>query len=808
MKTSSFCLLLIIHIFHSHLYSQTLLINEFEALNVSTITDITGGYDDWIEIINVSSQPINIDGYYLTDVLTQKTKCKLSADSSELTISAGGFLVLWADGEPQQGSKHLNFRLSGTGEQIGLFAPDLSLCDIITYTNQHPNASYGRDTSKLTVWHFYPTPTPESANTTLAVSGFTALPKFSSPSGIYSSPFQLTLTANPSDSIYYTLNNASPTDSSLIYKKPIAISSTQVVRAQSQHINWASSDISSQIYLMNVHSTLPILAIITDSLNLYGKTGIYTNYMQSGDAWERFCQVKYFVDGKLQTESNGGIRIQGNSSVFMPKKSFRLFFKNMYGNERWNYPFFGAEHVSRFDKLVLKSGYDDDLTISTGTLIRDALSVEIWKSMGYISTLSTWTSLYLNNKYWGIYNLRESVDEHFIKDHTGLVNFDLVRFGTPEGAELKYGSIDDWNKLYKFIKDSTFFDSTNYQKVAEQMDMDEFTTLLAYAQCTEYYSWAWGISMYRENTAPEKWKFSIWDTDRAYSDLIWNGFKEVQNTATYHWGNIFAKKMMQNAEFNRQYINRICDLINTAFKPEKVLPILDSIYAIVRPEINNELARWNPRFQDWEVNVEAVRNFIRKRPEVLIAQMKSYYSLTDQYAITVDVIGKGTIRVNQLRLNQFPWTGNYFENNAFEIEAIPAKDYHFVGWNQIETDTVAQKTVNLTNNESYTALFEPNTTSVTEPTRISDSFTIYPNPSNGQLTINYSLEKADRIEITLLTTDGKQISSLLGGNVSSGNHSLRINQADNGSSTIISGIYFVRLTTREEICYKKIILIK
>jgi hypothetical protein len=99
---------------------------------------------------------------------------------------------------------------------------------------------------------------------------------------------------------------------------------------------------------------------------------------------------------------------------------------------------FGSENVQSFQKLAVKPDYDDDMTMDVGTLLRDALALELWKKTGGVKQLSSFIILYLNNQYWGIYNLRESIDENFIKAHTSLADFDLVRLRN-EGPGLDYG---------------------------------------------------------------------------------------------------------------------------------------------------------------------------------------------------------------------------------------------------------------------------------------------------------------------------------------------------------------------------------
>ena len=43
------------------------MITEFQAINVSTIQDEQGDYEDWIEIRNPGTEAITLDGWHLTD---------------------------------------------------------------------------------------------------------------------------------------------------------------------------------------------------------------------------------------------------------------------------------------------------------------------------------------------------------------------------------------------------------------------------------------------------------------------------------------------------------------------------------------------------------------------------------------------------------------------------------------------------------------------------------------------------------------------------------------------------------------------
>jgi len=144
----------------------TLYINEFMASNDATIADENGEYDDWIEIYNPNDEPVNIAGFYITDDLTDMTAWQIpDTDSSATTIPAGGFLLLWADKDTDQGVLHVNLKLSGDGEQIGLVAPNgTTFIDSLTFGEQTTDVSYGRYPDGSDNWQFFENPTPGASN--------------------------------------------------------------------------------------------------------------------------------------------------------------------------------------------------------------------------------------------------------------------------------------------------------------------------------------------------------------------------------------------------------------------------------------------------------------------------------------------------------------------------------------------------------------------------------------------------------------------------------------------------------------------
>ena len=173
-------------------HGSMLFINEFMASNnsASGIHDPHGDYDDWIEIYNLGDTSVDMAGMYLTDDLTNPTKFHIPAGySSQTTIPAHGFLVFWADDETAQGPLHTNFKLSASGEEIGLYDTDgVTQIDAVVFGEQTTNISYGRYPDGEENWRFFSTATPGAANNN-AYLGEIDNVDFSKERGFYDSVF-------------------------------------------------------------------------------------------------------------------------------------------------------------------------------------------------------------------------------------------------------------------------------------------------------------------------------------------------------------------------------------------------------------------------------------------------------------------------------------------------------------------------------------------------------------------------------------------------------------------------------------------
>jgi hypothetical protein len=707
--------ILINHAFTQDITSQaTLYINEFMASNVLSCENANGDYEDWIEIYNSGDSPIDLAGYYLADNLQDNNYWQIPAGrASNTTVPAKGFLILFADGKTDKGADHLGFKLDKQGEKIVLIARDgLTVLDSISYQNQFRDISYGRFPDGGWQWVYIAEITPGSANKQGCV-GFVPTPSIDRTAGFYSG--SVTVSVQPArngDIIRYTLDGVDPTETSTQYTTPVRINQTAIFKARAFNPGALPSQIVTRAFFVNSDHALPVLALMTDPEHLFDpNTGIYYQD-EEGREWERFSELEYFKNQMLGFHVPAGIRIQGNSGPKeYDKKSFSAYFRNGYGEERLIYRLYPKDSATMFKRLVLRSGYDDSLEPTSdgknvkATLLRDPLTAELWQRTGGITPQSSFAVLYLNDNFHGIYDTKQSIDEYFVKDHLGDEDLDLMRTRW-DSTELVYGDRYKWNELISFFENNTFTSDAKVAEAAQIIDLDNFTTLQALIHATEYRSWAYGVFMFWQKTDGAAWQWTVWDADRSFNDVNWNGFTSQYNPLGRYLDNLITKKLFQNQSFKNNFINRVADLLNTLFLPENVKSIIDSLAQIIAPEIPAEVSKWNNTVEKWNENIEFLRNFVEQRPAIVRQQMQDYFHLNDQIELTVAInAGNGKIRINTVTVSHFPWSGKYFRDIPITITAIPAPGYRFEKWTDPSLPANKSITLNLTGDKSLSAVF-------------------------------------------------------------------------------------------------------
>ncbi len=120
-------------------------INEISAANDVFVNDYSKK-GDWVELYNTTSEPIDVEGMYLTDNLNKLQKCQLSKGESTATtvIPARGYLMVWCDKRDSKRELHASFKLADNGGTVALSSADMSWTDSLSYPAHDAYHTVGR----------------------------------------------------------------------------------------------------------------------------------------------------------------------------------------------------------------------------------------------------------------------------------------------------------------------------------------------------------------------------------------------------------------------------------------------------------------------------------------------------------------------------------------------------------------------------------------------------------------------------------------------------------------------------------------
>jgi len=145
------------------------LINEVMADNDAIIDDEMGEFDDWFEIYNPGDSIVDLSYWWVSDDLTEPRKWSFPNGTN---VPADGYLLVWADSDPEQGDLHTSFKLDADGESVSLSAPDFignGFCDSVSWINMPTDSSWGRYPNGSATWQICVVATPEAENLWSAV---------------------------------------------------------------------------------------------------------------------------------------------------------------------------------------------------------------------------------------------------------------------------------------------------------------------------------------------------------------------------------------------------------------------------------------------------------------------------------------------------------------------------------------------------------------------------------------------------------------------------------------------------------------
>jgi hypothetical protein len=613
-------------------------INEVLAANINSAYDRDYyAFSDYIELKNYENRDIDLSGYTLSD---DKKSWKFPKN---IKIKANDYLIVWADKKNKSKKDlHTNFKLSQKKDSVIFKDNSGNIIDDISFKKIKGGVSINEVSGKIV----YMNPTPNRKNSTLfSAQVFPDKPNSSLSSGFYNGSQLISLSSNDNSTIYYTTDGKTPTKNSKIYTKPIVINKSTVVKSRSYKKGFLDGEISTNSYILNFDTTLPVVSLSIDNKFLYddmigiytiGKNGAYTNgcevtnagYKNYMQRWKRPVSVEYFDDKHERVFSFGSnIAISGQCSRNHPKKQLKIQLDDKYGVKSLEYKFYeekGKQKIRDFRLRPGRKGFEASDILAAKIVADGNLNVDYQASKPI--------QMFLNGEYWGIYNIRERKGDEYLKSNYTDINKKKLDVLKPD--EVKEGSKKDYEKLLDYITGS-HSKIEKYNRVVNSVDTDNFIDYMSVMIYSANDDWIYSNNRcWKENTKGSKyrkWRWMLDDLDRGfqaellYSDAFLLAKAQNEKYKNIKWKNLMSevfKVLLTNQGFKSRFKARFSELLDTTFTPENLHKLIDEI-EITRLNEMPKSAKFNYP-NKFNKHLEDLRNFISKRAAIVKKQLASF----------------------------------------------------------------------------------------------------------------------------------------------------------------------------------------
>ncbi len=685
--------------------SGQVIINEYSVANLTGYLDNYGKTEDWIELHNTGGSSVDLAGYHLSDNPSNPTKWAIPAGT---VIPANGYLVFWCSGrdEASGGNYHTSFKLKqtrNTPEHVIFSDTNGTVINDFEIQKTQLEHSMGRSPNGSSTWKVFTNPTRGAANTGTSYTAYAQGPEMSIDAGFYNGSQSLAITtAEPNSTIHYTVNGNLPTSGSTQYTGALTIANTQIVKAivLSNNPEILPSFMTFNTYFINENHTLPVLSTSASQL---------TTLLNGNQTLRPHGTIEYFdADGERKDFGYGEYNKHGQDSWQFDQRSFDYIARDEMGyHDAINEKLLSLSEREGFQRIIIRASGDDNYPgIDSSAHTRDVFIQKLANKnkLNVDMRRGERCVVYANGQYWGVYSIREKVsDSDYTKFYYDQDKYNVQYLMNWGNTWAQYGgqaAFDDWEDIHTFAITNDLSVQANYQHVANEIDVTslvDYILINSFVVCTDWINWntSWWRGLDPAGSHL-KWGYVLWDEDATFNHYI--NYTGVPNenadaepcypegiTADPEEHIVLLNKLLENDEFRQYYVTRYMDLMNTAFREDEMLSVLEGIENSITPEMPQHFNRWGGNMNEWQGNVQKIKDFISDRIDYLPDGLNSCYTLTGPYDVTLEVepANAGQIKFNSITIDygDYPWTGSYHGGIEMLIEAVQSNsNYIFDHW--------------------------------------------------------------------------------------------------------------------------------
>lgn len=591
---------------------------------------------------------------------------------------------------------HANFSLRRKGGSLVLEDTLAKTRDTIDYPEATDAGSWFRDPSTGR-WSHADKASPDRTNPAAGKTAILVAPAFATAPGFHTAPLIVRVSGPAGHTVRCAVGGLSPTSRSPAADTGIRLDSSETVTCAAFGADGSRGPFSTSTFLLDESSTLPVVTVSVDPHSMFDPdTGICSMGPNAGtetpfygaNFWhetELPVHVELFESGRRSFALRAGLAMFGNWSRSADKKAFSIQMREKYGPTHVEWPLF-PQHptLRRFKGFGLRSNGSNYKT----DYQRDALASGLTEGRGIEYQYSRQAVLYINGRYWGIYQIREKLDADYLETRFGIdpSNVDLVK----NNAETQAGSIADWNELRRTLETLGADDSAGWAAMARRLDLDNFMDYYAAELFAQNTDWpANNVRYWRQRAPASRWRAMLFDLDGGIGGF---GGNHAKNPFPYavdsslDWdaypngpgSNVVLRRLLTRTSLRHRFINRFLVQLATNLSPENSLRVLDSVTASIQAEIPKDVKRWALRPTDQVAHDRIMRDFLLHRPTSLRDHMKTFFQIDSLQSLSVSVVG-GSLQVEGMDVGP-SYTGSHFRTIPLALEVFGKSGAVFTGW--------------------------------------------------------------------------------------------------------------------------------
>jgi CotH kinase protein len=471
-------------------------------------------------------------------------------------------------------------------------------------------------------------------------------------------------------------------------------------------------------YLVGRNHTLPIICLRVNASEFFPPDGIYVGtikkvgdenqkFEMSGKAFDKTpirCFAE-FIYGNQSVEATSCIlKTFGGFTLGLAEKSLHLVADSTIGKKRFEYPFFANKPFNEFKHLVLRTSGSDQ----SSTRFKDICLSSIAADMNIDYMDYQPCSFYINDKYFGIINLREKINQDYLKYNHHTIE-DSTDLGTADAT---------YNKEYQqFMKWIFNYKNADQFKtdIKEKIDVEEYMNYIIWQSFLCNPDSRGNIRFWKAKNLDNKWRWIFYDSDLACAPLpnfLAEKLSSVQ-TEWYNptWSTVIFNRLSSEKTTRDLLINQMCLLRATTIHPDTIQNRIEFFKKWIEPEIPYHSNRYPAKtsVQSWENHVEGMKHFFEKRNHSFHNEMCKIFSL-DSNRSHIQIMSNfpdfALVSANESFLRFKQIDGLFYKGRKLRITANNRFPFTFTGWKDHPEINNNNHDIDLDRDQQWTAIYQ------------------------------------------------------------------------------------------------------